>query len=66
MEVKDHRFIFSWYTPLACSTDEQKNINNQIPSYRIMPTPSILINGLNYSTYLCPKNDSNCNLGKTY
>ncbi|VVC44230.1 Hypothetical protein CINCED_3A025444 [Cinara cedri] len=61
MELKDHKFIFSWYTPLACPTNVHKIINNQIAIYRKMSTP-ILINGLNYSTYLCLKNDTNCNL----
>lgn len=62
---ENQKFIFHWFTPLVCPNHQQRVIIN---NYSKLKPTYIQIDELNYTIYICPKNNddvnSNYNSGK--
>ncbi|XP_060841059.1 cation-independent mannose-6-phosphate receptor [Rhopalosiphum padi] len=59
---ENYKYIFQWFTPLVCSNRQHIKKREIIKNDSTLKS-TISIDGLSYTTYICPKNknDVNCN-----
>lgn len=70
MSEINYKYVFLWSTPLVCPNSfHSQNQTLTMKINTVAPIFNVTINGLNYSTYICPKDDNiiyniNCDSGK--
>ncbi|XP_060881160.1 cation-independent mannose-6-phosphate receptor isoform X2 [Metopolophium dirhodum] len=58
---ENHKFIFQWFTPLVCPNHQHIKKREIINNYSTLKPTYIQIDGLNYTIYICPKNNDYVN-----
>ncbi|XP_025206725.1 cation-independent mannose-6-phosphate receptor isoform X2 [Melanaphis sacchari] len=59
---ENYKYIFQWFTPLVCPKHQHIKKREILKNYNTLKPTSVIINGINYTIYICPKNDkTNCN-----
>lgn len=58
---ENQKFIFQWFTPLVCPNHQHIKNREIINNYSKLKPTYIQIDELNYTIYICPKNNNDVN-----